>query len=73
MSYFGGLFQPLDTLPDALQNIAPWMPTYAVGLIARSPLTGSGLTLAHVADLVLWVAVFGALTALLFRRDTSRV
>lgn len=73
MSFFGGLFQPLDQMPQALQDIAPWMPTYAVGLIARSPITGSGLTLTHVADLVLWVVVFGIGTALLFRRDTSRV
>jgi ABC-2 type transport system permease protein len=73
MSFFGGLFQPLDSMPQALQNIAPWMPTYAVGLVARSPITDSGLTVAHVADLVLWTAVFGIGTAVLFRRDTSRV
>ena len=35
MSFFGGLFEPLDQMPQALQNIAPWMPTYAVGLVAR--------------------------------------
>jgi len=73
MSFFGGLFQPLDTMPQALQNIAPWMPTYAVGLVARSPLTDSGLTLVHVADLLLWTAFFVAGTAVLFRRDTKRV
>jgi ABC-2 type transport system permease protein len=73
MSFFGGLFQPLETMPQALQNIAPWMPTYAVGLVARSPITHSGMTLAHVGDLVLWTAIFGIGTALLFRRDTSRV
>lgn len=73
MSFFGGLFQPLDQMPQALQNIAPWMPTYAVGLVARSPITDSGLTFAHVGDLVLWAAIFGIGTALLFRRDTSRV
>jgi len=73
MSYFGGLFQPLETMPQALQNLAPWMPTYAVGLIARSPITDSGLTVAHVGDLVLWTALFAAATAYLFRRDTRRV
>jgi ABC-2 type transport system permease protein len=73
MSYFGGLFQPLDTMPDALQNIAPWMPTYAVGLVARSPITDSGMTPAHVGDLLLWTAIFAAGTVALFRRDTSRV
>jgi ABC-2 type transport system permease protein len=73
MSFFGGLFQPLNTMPEALQHIAPWMPTYAVGLVARSPITGSGMSLVHVGDLVLWTAIFGLGTALLFRRDTSRV
>ncbi|GAA3624191.1 ABC transporter permease [Kineosporia mesophila] len=73
MSFFGGLFQPLDQMPQALQDIAPWMPTYAVGLVARSPITDSGLTLGHVADLLLWTGVFVAGTALLFRRDTQRV
>ncbi|MBT0770850.1 ABC transporter permease [Kineosporia sp. J2-2] len=73
MSFFGGLFQPLDTMPQALQDIAPWMPTYAVGLIARSPITDSGLTPAHLGDLVLWTGIFVAGTAILFRRDTQRV
>jgi ABC-2 type transport system permease protein len=73
LSFFGGLFQPLNTLPQALQNLAPWMPTYSVGLIARSPLTGSGLSLVHIGGLVLWTAIFGIGTGLLFRRDTSRV
>jgi ABC-2 type transport system permease protein len=73
MSFFGGLFQPLDTLPQALQNIAPWMPTYAVGLVARSPITGDGMTAVHVGDLLLWTGIFAIGTAVLFRRDTSRV
>jgi ABC-2 type transport system permease protein len=73
LSFFGGLFEPLDQLPQAFANIAPWMPTYAVGLIARSPVTHTGMTLLHVGDLVLWTAIFAIGTAFLFRRDTSRV
>ena len=72
LSFFGGLFTPLDTLPQALQNIAPAMPTYAVGAIARSPITHSGFTLTHVALLVGWTLVFAAGAALLFRRDATR-
>ena len=68
----GGLFAPLDTLPQALQNIAPAMPTYAVGEIARSPITHSGFTATHVALLVGWTVAFAVGTALLFRRDTTR-
>ena len=73
MSFFGGLFQPLDQMSQALQNIAPFMPTYAVGLVARSPITHTGMTGVHVGDLLLWTAIFAGGTALLFRRDTSRV
>jgi ABC-2 type transport system permease protein len=73
LSYFGGLFQPLNTMPAALQHIAPWTPTYAVGLIARSPLMGTGMSFKHVMSLVIWTAIFAAGTAFLFRRDTSRV
>ena len=73
MSFFGGLFQPLDTLPHVMREVAPYMPTYPVGFVARSPLTHTGLTAAHLGGLVLWVALFSAGTAYLFRRDTSRV
>jgi ABC-2 type transport system permease protein len=73
MSFFGGLFQPLNTLPAALQNLAPYMPTYSVGLIARSPVTHSGMTLLHLGGLLLWTGIFATGTLFLFRRDTSRV
>ena len=72
MSFFGGLFAPLDTLPRALRDIAPAMPTYAVGSIARSPITDSGLTVGHVLLLIGWTVAFGLGTALLFRRDATR-
>jgi len=72
LSFFGGLFAPLDTLPRALQHLAPAMPTYAVGAIARSPITHSGLSVTHVALLAGWTLAFAAGTALLFRRDATR-
>jgi ABC-2 type transport system permease protein len=72
LSFFGGLFAPIDTLPTALQHIAPSMPTYAVGEIARSPITHTGFTVTHLALLVGWTVAFGIGTALLFRRDTTR-
>jgi ABC-2 type transport system permease protein len=72
LSFFGGLFAPLDSLPKALQDIAPAMPTYAVGQIARSPITHSGLSVTHFALLVGWTAAFAIGTAFLFRRDVTR-
>jgi len=72
LSFFGGLFTPVAFLPHALRVMAPYMPTYAVGEIARSPITGTGFTLAHVTLLLIWTAAFSAGTAFLFRRDTAR-
>ena len=72
LSFFGGLFVPLNLMPSLLRHIAPYMPTYAVGQIARSPITHSGLTAGHIGLLVAWLAIFGIGTAVLFRRDTAR-
>jgi ABC-2 type transport system permease protein len=73
LAMFGGLFVPLEVLPDVMQQIAKFTPVYGVGEIARSPLTGSGFTLGAVANVVLWTAAFGLGAARLFRRDTQRV
>jgi ABC-2 type transport system permease protein len=72
LSFFGGLFVPLSQMPAVLRDMAPYMPTYAVGQIARSPITHSGLTASHVGLLVAWIVIFGIGTAVLFRRDTAR-
>ena len=73
LSFLGGLFIPLDVFSPFFRHVAYGMPTYAVGEIARSPITHSGFTAGHVGLLVLWIAIFGTAAAALFRRDTNRV
>lgn len=73
LAMFGGLFVPLEVLPHAMQEIARFTPVYGVGEIARSPLTGSGFTLAAVVNVLAWTVAFGFGAARLFRRDTQRV
>ncbi|MEH0842125.1 ABC transporter permease [Micromonospora sp. CPCC 205711] len=73
LAMFGGLFVPLDLLPDVFQQIARFTPVYGVGELARAPLTDDGVSLAAVANLVGWTALFGLGAARLFRRDTTRV
>lgn len=73
LAMFGGLFVPLEVLPDVMQQIGKFTPVYGIGEIARSPLTGSGFTAAAVANVLVWTAVFGFGAARLFRRDTGRV
>ncbi|MEV4498445.1 ABC transporter permease [Micromonospora arborensis] len=73
LAMFGGLFVPVEVLPDVLQQVAKFTPVYGVGVLARAPLTGDGLNMAAVANIVAWALVFGFGAARLFRRDTARV
>ena len=72
-AFFGGLFVPISVLPSAIQDVAPYMPTYGVAEIARFPLLGGQFDVRWVLNLVLWTAVFAVGAMVLFRRDTRRV
>ncbi len=69
----GGLFIPLEFLPNLLATIAHFTPVYGVGEIARAPLTGDGVTMGAIANVVGWTAGFGIGAVFLFGRDTKRV
>jgi ABC-2 type transport system permease protein len=70
LAFAGGLFVPLS---DGLfATIAKFTPMYGLASVARAPLTGEGLTVTAVANLVIWCALFVTGAALLFRRDTRR-
>ena len=71
-SLFGGLFVPLSLLPSAMQDIAPYMPTYGVAEIARFPLVGGAFDPTWLVSVALWTAAFAAAAMILFRRDTRR-
>jgi ABC-2 type transport system permease protein len=68
----GGLFVPLSLMPDFVQQIAPYSPTYGVVEIARYPLLGGSFDPTWPVSVVGWTAVFAVAAALLFRRDTRR-
>jgi ABC-2 type transport system permease protein len=73
LAMLGGLFFPLEMLPQVMQQIARFTPVYGVGQLARSPLTGEGLDWVAVGNVSAWTAFFALGAARLFRRDTSRV
>jgi ABC-2 type transport system permease protein len=72
MAMFGGIFVPLNQLPQGLQDFARYTPMYGVGIVARAPLVGGATTWA-VASILVWTVIFafGAMT--MYRRDTARV
>lgn len=72
MAMFGGLFVPLNNLPQGMQNFARYTPMYGVGTLARAPLIG-GATPWAVGSVVVWAIIFGIGAMIVFRRDTQRV
>lgn len=72
MSFLGGLFYPLSSMPDFLQTIGKLTPVYGIAQLARAPLTGDAFDLGALINAVVWMAVFVVGTVIYFRRDTRR-
>jgi ABC-2 type transport system permease protein len=73
LAFAGGLFVPLQFLDPAVQTIAKLTPAYGVGELARIPLTHDAFDWVAVVNIAVWLALFVAGAAILFRRDTRRV
>jgi ABC-2 type transport system permease protein len=73
LSFIGGLFYPLSSMPDFLQTIAKFTPVYGISQMARSPLTGDPFDIWALVNAIVWLALFVAGTVFFFRRDTKRV
>lgn len=75
MSMLGGIFIPLDGMPDWLSNIANILPSYWLGQVGRGAVTASlsvdlGKT---VLVLAAWTLVVGLAVIRRYRRDSARV
>jgi ABC-2 type transport system permease protein len=55
------------------QDIAKFTPTYGLGQLVHSPLTGDAVHAVWLVNLVVWLAIFGLGAAWRFRKDTARV
>ena len=73
LSFLGGLFYPLNSMPDFMQTIAKFTPVYGIGELARSPLTGESFDAMWLVNALVWLVLFVAGTTWAFRRDTKRV
>ncbi|HEY1106900.1 MAG TPA: ABC transporter permease [Agromyces sp.] len=72
LAFIGGLFYPVESMPDFLQVIAKFTPVYGISEIARSPLTGDAPDIWAFVNAAVWLVLFLAGTAQAFRRDTAR-
>jgi ABC-2 type transport system permease protein len=73
LSFLGGLFYPISTMPDFMQVIAKFTPVYGISEIARAPLTGEGVDVLWFVNALLWLGILLVGTTWAFRRDTKRV
>ncbi len=72
-AFGGGLFIPLSQFSHALQAIAKFTPLYGLNQLVHAPLTGETPSVASVANVLVWLAIFTAGATWRFRRDTARV
>lgn len=73
LAFIGGLFYPIDSMPDFMQVIAKFTPVYGISDIARAPLTGEPFEIWALVNALVWLGIFVAGTVFFFRRDTKRV
>jgi ABC-2 type transport system permease protein len=72
LGYFGGLFNPVDRMPGALQSIAHVMPSYHHDALGLAALDGQTLSLSHWLVLAGYVAVLGVAIAWKHRVEEAR-
>lgn len=75
MSMLGGIFIPIDGMPDWLSKIAHVLPSYWLGQVGRGAVTSDlSVDLGHtVLVLAIWTAVVGLVVTRRYRRDSARV
>lgn len=75
MSMLGGIFIPIDGMPDWLLQIAHFLPSYWLGQVGRGAVTADLSVDLGKAVLVLagWTLVLGVGVVRRYRRDSARV
>lgn len=72
MSFASGLFIPFYMLPAFAQRIAPFLPGYHFGLVARSPVSPLANEWQHWLILIGFTFLFSTLAVIGMRRDEAR-
>jgi ABC-2 type transport system permease protein len=73
LSFAGGMFYPLNQLPQTVQDIAKYTPLYGLNQLVHAPLLGGGVDWTWVVNVVVWLAIFVGGAMWRFQRDTARV
>jgi ABC-2 type transport system permease protein len=72
MSILGGLWIPLQIMPDWVSNVAQIVPSYWLNRLGQMGALGSGDAIAPIVVLIAWTLVLGAFIVWRYRRDSAR-
>lgn len=75
LSFASGLWIPLSFLPDFIQKIAPYLPSYHLGQLAWNTVgspSGDGHLWLHLLILIAYAAGFAVLAAWAYMRDENK-
>ncbi len=70
MAVAGGLWFPLEQLPDWMASLAAWLPTYHLSRMALATLQGDPW-LGHLAFILVFTAIGGIAAAIAYRRSPT--
>lgn len=69
MSFLGGIWLPIWSLPDAAQSVGRTLPSYHLAELARQVVAGTAVSPDHVVALAGAAALFGGAALMLWRRE----
>jgi ABC-2 type transport system permease protein len=72
MAILGGLWVPLQIMPDWVSSVAQIVPSYWLNRLGQMGALGSGDAIAPIIVLVVWSVALGALIVWRYRRDAAR-
>lgn len=74
LAFGSGLFIPIQMLPPAVREFAPWLPSYHLGQLGWNAMGGGDMR--GVSPHVLWIAgysaLFGLFAVIAYKRDEGR-
>jgi ABC-2 type transport system permease protein len=73
LSFAGGLFIPLSSFPQVVQDIAKFTPLYGLNQLVHAPMLAGSISWTWPVNVVVWLAIFVAGAVWRFRKDTARV
>jgi ABC-2 type transport system permease protein len=71
LSALGGLWMPVETMPQFMQNLAKWLPSYRFGQGAWNIVAGAAFNWSGIAVLAAYVAVFMLLSSYIIKRQEA--